>query len=213
ALNTGDPGQTGANEATVVSRVLVARCEEQEIAASGTVSGGTFTLTFAAQTTAAIPFDATALQIRHALENLSNVDPGDVIVTGGPLPTTPIVVRFEGQYEQADVAAMTADSTNLTGGGSYTVTVTQEGVSGWSAFADDATTGARQTTNASELSFGNASGAEALTHFSLWDAAVGGNFILGAALTASQTTVAGQPVTVPAGNIVIVAAGHGQTGP
>ena len=45
-------------------------------------TGGTFTLTFNGQTTAPIAYNATAAQIQAALEALSNIAPGDIIVTG-----------------------------------------------------------------------------------------------------------------------------------
>ena len=43
-------------------------------------TGGTFTLTFDGQTTAPIAFNATAAAIQAALEALSNIEPGDVVV-------------------------------------------------------------------------------------------------------------------------------------
>ena len=43
--------------------------------------GGTFTLTYNGQTTAAIAYNATAAQVQSALEALNNVAPGDVVVT------------------------------------------------------------------------------------------------------------------------------------
>jgi hypothetical protein len=46
-------------------------------------TGGTYTLTFDGQTTAPIAWDATAGTIQAALEALSNIAPGDVVVTDG----------------------------------------------------------------------------------------------------------------------------------
>jgi hypothetical protein len=77
---------------------------------------GTYTLTFDGQTTAAIDYDATAATVQAALQALSNVAPGDVIVTGGPGGTAALAVEFSGTYDGTDVAAMTADSGSLTGG-------------------------------------------------------------------------------------------------
>jgi hypothetical protein len=85
-------------------------------------AGGTFTLTFAGQTTAAIDWDANAVAVQSALEALSNIAPGDIIVTGGPEGTNPITVEFIGTYAATNVGAMTADSTSLTGG-THTATV------------------------------------------------------------------------------------------
>ena len=50
-------------------------------------TGGTFTLTFNGQTTAPIAYNATAAQIQAALEALSNIAAGDILVTGGPINT------------------------------------------------------------------------------------------------------------------------------
>ncbi|WP_247691241.1 hypothetical protein [Streptomyces sp. B15] len=98
--------------------------EVQTVAITGAPTGGTYTLTFLGQTTAAISFDATASALQTALEGLSNVEPGDVACTGGPHPDTSIAVTFAGQYAATDVAQMTGDATGLTGGTTPDVTVT-----------------------------------------------------------------------------------------
>lgn len=93
--------------------------EEQAITKSGTVTAGTFTITYSAQTTAAIDFDATAAEIQTALEALSNIAPGDVVVSGGPISTAPIVIVFQGTLAGVNQAQVTVDSSSLTGGGTY----------------------------------------------------------------------------------------------
>ncbi|NJA59173.1 hypothetical protein [Streptomyces sp. NEAU-H3] len=98
--------------------------EAQTVTVTGSPTGGTYTLTFSGQTTAGIPYNATPAQVRAALEALSNVNPGDVVVSGGPHPGTPVIVTFAGQYLGDDVTQMTASATNLTGGASPAVTVT-----------------------------------------------------------------------------------------
>ena len=75
---------------------------------------GTFTLSFAGQTTAAIAFDAAASAIVSALEALSNIDAGEVTATGGPISTTPVVVTFSGRYAGINVPLMTANNAGLT---------------------------------------------------------------------------------------------------
>lgn len=97
--------------------------EVQAITITGSPTGGTFTLTYSAQTTAAIDFDATAAEVQAALEALSNLAPGDVYVTGGPLPADRLHVRFAGTLAGTDVSQMTANSGSLTGGSSPTVTI------------------------------------------------------------------------------------------
>ncbi len=50
------------------------------------------------QTTGNILYNATAGAIQAALEALSNVSPGDVVVTGGPLNVAPVVIEYTGIY-------------------------------------------------------------------------------------------------------------------
>ena len=46
-------------------------------------TAGTYTITYSGQTTSAIAFNAVAATVQSALEALSNIAPGDVIVSGG----------------------------------------------------------------------------------------------------------------------------------
>jgi len=94
--------------------------EVQTVTITGAPTGGTFTLTFSGQTTAAIPFNATALALQTALNNLSNLD--GVTVAGGPGPGTPWTVTFPASM--GNVAQMTDDPSGLTGGTTPDVTVT-----------------------------------------------------------------------------------------
>lgn len=87
-------------------------------------TGGTFTLTFAGQTTAPIAHNANAATVEAALEALSNLAPADVACAGGALGAAPVTVTFGGAYEAENVAQMTADGSSLTGGGSQAVAVT-----------------------------------------------------------------------------------------
>lgn len=92
--------------------------EVQDIAVTGTPTGGDFTLTFRTETTAAIAFDATAAEVQTALEALSNILVGDVKATGGDLPGSDVLIEFMGGYSDKDAAEMTADGAGLTGGSS-----------------------------------------------------------------------------------------------
>jgi hypothetical protein len=107
--------------------------EVQTVTITGTPTGGTFTLTFSGQTTSSIAYNAIAATVRTALEGLSNINPGDVTVAGGPLPGTAATVTFTGQYSSTDVAQMTATG-SFTGGTSpaVAVTTTTPGVAGTS---------------------------------------------------------------------------------
>lgn len=90
-----------------------ATVNEQQTVSTGGATGGTFTLTFDGQTTAAIAYNATAAVVQAALEALSNVNPGDVYVSGGVGEYTLI---FAGQYAGVDVPQTTLNSAGLTGG-------------------------------------------------------------------------------------------------
>lgn len=104
--------------------VILTPSEVQRITITGSPTGGTFTLTFSAQTTAGIAYNASAAAVQSALEALSNIAPGDITVTGGPLPGSFVEVTFSGTYAGTDVAQMTANSAGLTGGTTPTVTPT-----------------------------------------------------------------------------------------
>jgi hypothetical protein len=95
--------------------------EVQTVTITGTPTGGTFTLTYSGQTTAAIAYNAVAATVQTALENLSNLVPGDVTVTGGPGPATPYVVTF--RAGMGNVAQMSASAAGLTGGTAPAVNV------------------------------------------------------------------------------------------
>jgi hypothetical protein len=92
------------------------------------VSGGTFTLTYSAQTTSAIAFDATAVQVQAALVALSNIGPNDVRVTGGPGDVDPYIVTFTGALGEAPIT-LTGTFTSLTAApGTSAVASVQTGV-------------------------------------------------------------------------------------
>jgi hypothetical protein len=95
--------------------------EVQTVTITGDPTGGTFTLTFDGQTTAAIPFDATAARVQADITALSNVRTGDVVVTG---PTADVYrVTFTNAYAGTNVSQMTASGAGLTGGTTPGVTV------------------------------------------------------------------------------------------
>lgn len=91
------------------------------------VTGGTFTLTFDSQTTAAIAYNATAATLKSALEALSNIAPGDVLVTKNGHGD--YSVEFAGAYAATDVSTMTATS-SLTSGPYLTLATSQNGGGG-----------------------------------------------------------------------------------
>jgi hypothetical protein len=97
--------------------------EGQTVTITGTPTGGTFRLTFFGQQTGTIAYNANAATVQTALLALSNLDTGDVTVTGGPGPGTPYVVTFGGQWASEDVPQMTA-SHAFTGGTAPNIAVT-----------------------------------------------------------------------------------------
>ena len=97
--------------------------EVQQVAVTGAPTGGSFTLTYAGQTTGAIAWNANAAAVQAALIALSNIGPTDVVVTGGPAPATAFVVTFQGTLAGTNVAQMTA-TPSLTGGTAPSVAVT-----------------------------------------------------------------------------------------
>lgn len=126
----------GSAIAKNVSPVGSTADEVQSLTMTGSPTGGTFTLTFGAQTTAAIPYNCTAAEVQAAIEALSNFEVGDVLVFGGPFPTKVIYIFFQGQYKETNVAMFT-DTESLTGGTSPTVTeaVILSGASAFSTIA------------------------------------------------------------------------------
>lgn len=97
--------------------------EVQTITVTGTPTGGTFTLSYAGQTTTNIAYNATSAAIVTALTALSVIGTGGVTGTGGPLPTTPVVITFAGQNANTDVAQITATA-SFTGGTTPAIAVT-----------------------------------------------------------------------------------------
>lgn len=122
---------TGADPLPKVSAVsggLVkdAGVDEVQKVTETKASGGKFKLTFDGKTTAAIAYNATAKAVQEALEALSNIETGDVTVTGeagGPWSIT-----FGGQYVDTNVPTLEADGAELTGEGhEITVATTTAG--------------------------------------------------------------------------------------
>lgn len=88
--------------------------EVQLVTPSGTISGGTYTLTVEGKTTAAIAFDANAATIQAALVTALVTN---VTVTGGPLSSGVITLTFSDKPFGLDEVVSTVDVTNVTGSG------------------------------------------------------------------------------------------------
>lgn len=93
-----------------------------------TATGGTFRLSFQAQQTGVIAYNATAPTVETALIALSTIPTGGVTVAGGPGSYT---VTFAGSLAGQDVGAITDNDAGLTGpGANATVTNVREGADG-----------------------------------------------------------------------------------
>ena len=90
------------------------RNEIQRLTPGGTISAGTYKVTFEGQQTAAIAWDATAALVQAALEDLSNVAVGDVIVSGGPTQTAFLTIQFTKNLGGIDRTQVSVQS-SLTG--------------------------------------------------------------------------------------------------
>lgn len=124
---TVDPANLGATQISAGEYVTVTtdpprvrkQSAEVQSIGLGAATAGTVTITFQGQTTASIARNASLATIKTALENLSNINPGDVELSGGPFPGV-VYIKFLGQYLGTDVSQITATPTGLTGG---TVTI------------------------------------------------------------------------------------------
>lgn len=102
-------------------------------------TGGTFTLTYAGQTTAAIAWNAAPNAVEAALELLSNIGENDVQVTGTASNYT---IQFRLALAGTNVAQLTSNPASLTGGaGTVTHATTTQGAGGATSLAVDALDG------------------------------------------------------------------------
>jgi hypothetical protein len=109
-------------EAMILNKPFTVDNGTQIVTETGNPTGGTFTITYGAQTTAAIAFDATAAAVQTELEALTNIVPGDVVVSGNP--AGPYTIIFTPAYLSANVATnVTSSGASLTGGTAPSVTM------------------------------------------------------------------------------------------
>lgn len=94
--------------------------EVQLLTVAGNGGTGSFTLTFDGQTTSSIAVPATSVSIRKALEGLSNVGTGNVIVSTFIFPNL-FRVEFVNGKGNADLALLSSDGSGITGSGTFYV--------------------------------------------------------------------------------------------
>ncbi len=97
--------------------------ERQTATVSTAFTGGTFTLSFEGETTESLTFDATASEIRTALEDLSTIGLENISVQGttasagaGLDTVNSIDFTFQNDLSGTSVGGITIDTANLTGG-------------------------------------------------------------------------------------------------
>ena len=115
----------GVHRAVAIDNYQPPADEIQTVTVAG-ATGGNFTLTFGADTTAAIAHNADAATVQAALEALPSIGVGDVVCTGGPLNAEAVTVSFSGALAAQNVAQL-GPTNNLTGGGTVVVTTEKDG--------------------------------------------------------------------------------------
>jgi type 1 glutamine amidotransferase/PKD repeat protein len=119
---TGDDTAAGSGNAGGFGQYSDMTLTESQTVRTQNAGGGTYTITFQGQTTAPIAYNANGATVQAALEALSNIDPGDVSVTGNNGSTGNLTVQFRGQYYQVNVDQMTTDASGLTASGTTAAT-------------------------------------------------------------------------------------------
>lgn len=107
--------------------------EVQTLTPTGAPTGGHYHLSYGGETTAEIAYNATYAQIQSALEALSTVSEGDIVVSGGGTNgLADGAVTFTFLSTAGDVEMISIDDTALTGGTTpYSFTETTKGSDGW----------------------------------------------------------------------------------
>lgn len=103
------------------SKVEAGVDEVQTITVATNATGGTWTLTFGGKT-ATLAHDANAAAVQAGLEALSSIGTGNVVVTGGPIASSAVTVRFTGTLGALNQPALVVDGKDLTAPSGQTVT-------------------------------------------------------------------------------------------
>lgn len=113
-----NPGTYVAGQVLGRWTTLTAADDVQTLTVTGTPTGGSLTMSFDG-ITFTVPYNAAAAAVQALLDAHPSIGTGQSVVTGGPLPGTPIVVTFSGSLKtglyQPDFAIV---SNALTGGAS-----------------------------------------------------------------------------------------------
>jgi hypothetical protein len=127
-MSVASPSGTAAGSAGARNNIFIGTHFEspgtgtlsvQTITITGTPTSGTFTLTHNSHVTSALNWNASASDIQTALEALTGIGAGQVLVTGGPLPSAQVTITFTGTLSYTRVLPVTV--TNTITGGSYAI--------------------------------------------------------------------------------------------
>src|SRR5882724_4380821 len=111
------PGTYVAGTVLGQSSTLTAVNDVQTITINYTPTGGSFYGVFSGTPIGPIAFNAAAAAVQALLDAAPNIGTGQTVVTGGPLPGTPIVITFSGTLMAGLYQPlMTVISNSLTGG-------------------------------------------------------------------------------------------------
>ncbi len=98
----------------------------------GQPTGGTFTLNFNGSTTSSLNYNATAAQVQTALQALASIGSGNLLASGGPLPTLPIFLTWSGALMNSPYQPQVTIAPSLTGDPAATAYAIQPPALPWS---------------------------------------------------------------------------------
>lgn len=103
---------------TVLAHITLGEVQTIDLSGDADPNGGTFTISYDGQTTDTIAYNASTQVVQDALYALSNIDPGDVVVS-----KSSFVYTLTWRKALGNVAEVTVDESSLESGGSITVTI------------------------------------------------------------------------------------------
>lgn len=106
---------TSTNEFTVVPRQEVARSESQKLTVTGSPTSGQYTLSFRQKRTVPLFATSTLVDIQQALEALTTIGRGNVVVTGGgsngtTITSSPVYITFRHELANQDLPLIEFDN-------------------------------------------------------------------------------------------------------
>jgi hypothetical protein len=114
-LQLGQFSWTGESQLSIMPGFTPAgRSAEQAIHVAES-DAGTWTATFGLQTTGALAWDITAAALQTALQGLSSIGAGNLLITGGPGASQPFLALFSGALANTPVGLISADGSGLSG--------------------------------------------------------------------------------------------------